>query len=180
MDSKFSGFLDKTGNFVNTHKKPLLYVGGAVAIVIVGIAVVNRLKKAVAGQNVIGGTYHNQDVDLTKTSISQATAQNYAEQLFKAFNYYWGTDLSAIKTIFKKINAEDFKMIYNAFGERTYSSINGGTPSGSIIGLDNPTVFGKNPDIDLMGWLNNELGVLDFTTKSIVRPVVEKAGFILS
>lgn len=181
METKnFSKYLDKTGNFVSTHKKPLLYVGGALAIVIVGIAIVNRVKNALAGQNVVGGSYHEQTVDKTKTRISQQTAQNYAEQLFKAFNYYWGTDLATIKTIFGKINSEDFKMIYNAFGQRTYSSINGGTPSQSIIGLDNPTVFGKNPDLDLVGWLDNELGMLDFVTKNKVRPIVEGAGFIMA
>ena len=171
--------LSKTGAFIQNNKKPLLYVGGAIAIVVIGLAVVKRVKGLVSGQNVVGGSYHEQAVDKTKTKISQATAQNYAEQLFKAFNYYWGTDLATIKTIFGKINSEDFKMIYNAFGERTYSSINGGTPSQSIIGLDNATIFGKNPDLDLLGWLQAELGIADFVTKNKVRPIVEGAGFIM-
>jgi hypothetical protein len=176
----FTNALKKTGTFVQNNKKPLLYVGGAIAIVIVGLAIVKRVKGLVSGQNVVGGNYHEQNIDKTKTKISEATAQNYAEQLFKAFNYYWGTDLATIKAIFGKINSEDFKMIYNAFGQRTYSSINGGTPSQSIIGLDNPTIFGKNPDLDLVGWLQEELGIADFMTKSKVRPIVEGAGFVMS
>jgi len=181
MESKkFANYIDKTGNFISTHKKPLLYVGGAIAVVVIGIAIVNRVKKVFAGQQVIGGNYHQQTINTSKTRISEQTAQNYAEQLFKAFNYYWGTDLATIKSIFSKINSEDFKMIYNAFGQRTYSSVNGGTPSQSIIGLDNPTIFGKNPDLDLIGWLDNELGTLDFVTKNKIRPIIEGAGFVMS
>lgn len=172
--------LSKTGTFIANNKKPLLYVGGAIVIVVIGLAVVNRLKNLVSGQKVIGANYHEQPVDVTKTKISQVTAQNYAEQLFKAFNYYWGTDLATIKSIFGKINSEDFKMIYNAFGQRTYSSINGGTPSQSPIGLDNPIIFGKNPDLDLVGWLQAELGIADFVTKNKVKPIVEGAGFVMS
>jgi hypothetical protein len=176
----FKNTLSKTGTFIGNNRKPLLYVGGAIAIVVVGLAVVNRLKNLVSGQKVVGGNYHEQQVDTTKTKISQVTAQNYAEQLFKAFNYYWGTDLATIKSIFGKINSEDFKMIYNAFGQRTYSSINGGTPSQSPIGLDNPIIFGKNPDLDLVGWLQAELGIADFVTKNKVKPIVEGAGFVMS
>jgi hypothetical protein len=176
----FKNTLSKTGTFIANNKKPLLYVGGAIAIVVIGLAVVKRVKGLVSGQNVVGGSYHEQNVDKAKTKISEATAQNYAEQLFKAFNYYWGTDTTTIKNIFSKINSEDFKMIYNAFGQRTYSSINGGTPSQSPIGLDNPTIFGKNPDLDLVGWLQEELGVLDYVTKAKVKPIVEGAGFVMS
>jgi len=176
----FKNTLSKTGTFIANNKKPLLYVGGAIAIVVIGLAVVKRVKGLVSGQNVVGGNYHEQSIDKAKTKISQATAQNYAEGLFKAFNYYWGTDLATIKSIFSKINSEDFKMIYNAFGQRTYSHINGGTPSQSAIGLDNPTIFGKNPDLDLVGWLQEELGVLDYVTKSKVKPIVEGAGFIMA
>jgi hypothetical protein len=172
--------LSKTGTFIGNNRKPLLYVGGAIVIIVVGLAVVKRLKNLVSGQKVIGANYHEQQVDITKTKISQATAQNYAEQLFKAFNYYWGTDLSVIKSIFSKINSEDFKMIYNAFGQRTYSSINGGTPSQSPIGLDNPVIFGKNPDLDLVGWLQEELGIADFVTKNKIKPIIEGAGFVMS
>jgi hypothetical protein len=178
--SKFQSTLGKTGTFIKDNKKPLLYVGGAIAIVVIGLTVVKKLRNLVSGQNVVGGNYTQQTVDTTKTKISELTAKNYAEQLFKAFNYYWGTDLATIKSIFSKINSEDFKMIYNAYGQRTYSSINGGTPSQSPIGLDNPWIFGKNPDLDLVGWLQAELGLADFVTKGKVKPIVEGAGFVFS
>jgi hypothetical protein len=174
---KLSSVLNKSGAFIKNNKKPLLYVGGAIAIVVVGLALVNKFKNLVSGQNVIGSNYREQPIDATKTKISQTTAQNYAEQLFNAFNYYWGTDLATIKSIFGKINSEDFKMIYNAFGQRTYSAINGGTPSKSPIGFDNPIIFGSNPDLDLVSWLQAELGVADILTKNKVRPIVIGAGF---
>jgi hypothetical protein len=178
MDAnKFGNALSKTGTFVQNNKKPLLYVGGAIAIVIIGLAIVNRIKKAIAGQNIVGGQYHEQAVDVTKTKISPATAKNYAESLFEAFNYYWGTDLNSIKGIFSRINSEDFKMIYNAFGKRSYSGLNGGTPSGKIYGLDTYIGF---TDLDLVGWLNAELGLADIITKKKVKPIVEGAGFIMS
>jgi hypothetical protein len=178
MDAnKFGIGVSKAGTFVQNNKKPLLYVGGAIAIIVIGLAVVNRIKKAIAGQNIVGGQYHEQAVDTAKTKISQTTAQNYAENLFDAFNYYWGTDLATIKSIFSKINSEDFKMIYNAFGKRSYSGLNGGTPSGKIYGLD--TYIGFS-DLDLVGWLNAELGLADFMTKNKVRPIVQGAGFIMS
>jgi hypothetical protein len=178
MDNfKFGNAVSKTGTFIQSNKKPLLYVGGAIAIVIIGLALVKRIKRGIAGQNVVGGEYHEQAVDQTKTKISQATAQNYAENLFQAFNYTWGTDLATIKSIFSKINSEDFKMIYNAFGKRSYSGINGGTPSGKIYGLDYWVGFN---DLDLVGWLNAELGMADFVTKGKVKPIVEGAGFVMS
>ena len=96
------------------------------------------------------------------------------------FSFIVSIFLVSIKSIFGKINSEDFKMIYNAFGQRTYSSINGGTPSQSPIGLDNPIIFGKNPDLDLVGWLQSELGIADFVTKNKVKPIVEGAGFVMS
>lgn len=169
--------LSKTGTFIQNNKKPLLYVGGAIAVIVIGLSIVNRIRKSIAGQNIVGGQYHEQAVDVTKTKISQATAKNYAENLFEAFNFYWGTDLATIKKIFSKINSEDFKMIYNAFGKRSYSGLNGGTPSGKIYGLDTYIGF---TDLDLVGWLNAELGLADFVTKNKIKPIVEGAGFIIS
>ena len=177
---KFGQYLSKTGTFIQNNKKPLLWVGGSIIAVIVAIAVVKRLKGVISGQNVKGSDYKDLVVDKTKTTISPEVAHNYAEQLYDAFNYYWGTDLATIKSVFSKINSEDFKQIYNAFGQRTYSTINGGKPSGSIIGLDNPTIFGSNPDLDLIGWFNKELGILDFVTKNQIRPIIEGAGFTLA
>ena len=177
--SKFTDSLSKTGTFIQNNKKPLLYVGGAIAVVVVATIVIGSLKKLLKGQDVLGSKFNLQPVDPSKTSISENTAKNYAESLYKAFNYGWGTDKDTIEEVFGKINSEDFKMVYNAFGERTYSSVNGGTPSGSPIGLDNPVVFGDNPNLNLLGWLDEELDWADYFLKKKIRPIIEGAGFTL-
>ena len=96
--------LSGVGTYIGNNKKPLLYVGGAIALVVIGYAVVKRVKGAVSGKNIVGGKFNNQDVDETKTTISDSTAKNYAENLFEAFNFFWGTDKTTIDTIFSKIN----------------------------------------------------------------------------
>jgi hypothetical protein len=45
-------------------------------------------------------------------SITEEQAKNYAESLYSAFNYYWGTDKQVISNVFSKINSEDFKLVY--------------------------------------------------------------------
>jgi hypothetical protein len=119
---KFGKGLSGVGTYIGNNKKPLLYVGGAIALVVIGYAVVKRVKGAVSGKNIVGGKFNTQDVDENKTTISDSTAKNYAENLFEAFNFFWGTDKTTIDTIFSKINSEDFKKVYNAFGKRSYST----------------------------------------------------------
>jgi hypothetical protein len=173
---KLGKALSSTGTYVANNKKPLLYVGGAIAIVVIGYAVVKRIKGGIAGEKIIGGKFVDQEVDLNKTSINLTTAKNYAENLFEAFNYTWGTDKSTINSIFSKINSEDFKMIYNAFGKRSYSSLNGGSPSGKWWSPD--TLVGS-VKLDLIQWINNELEWGDSALREKIRKVVEPAGFII-
>lgn len=178
----FQETLSKTGNFIVENKKPLIYLVGAVVVVGIGYSLVKGVSGGIGsffnpGKNTIGGKFNEQEVDQQKTTITQLAAKNYAESLFEAFNYSYGTDLSIIKNIFSKINSEDFKMIYNAFGKRTYSKLNGGSPSDKFYA---PDTYIGNTNLDLMGWLNAELGFLDVITKKKVKPVVEGAGFVLS
>jgi hypothetical protein len=171
--------LAKTGDFIGNNKKPLLYVGGAIAVVIIGYAIVKRVKGAIKGEEAKGGKYNKQNVDRSKTSISEETASNYAEQLFRAFNYtigtpplgVFGTDKSVIDSVFSRINPEDFKMVYNAFGTRSYSTV--GSPSN----IDK--FFNNFDNLDLISWLNEELGFGDSALKEKIRKVVEPAGFVL-
>jgi hypothetical protein len=67
--TKFQNTLSKTGTFIKDNKKPLLYVGGAIAVVVIGLALVKKVKNLVSGQNVIGSNYTQQTVDKTKTKI---------------------------------------------------------------------------------------------------------------
>lgn len=173
---KFGKGLAKTGDYISANKKPLLYVGGAIAVVVIGYAVVKRLKGGLTGQNIIKGKFVDQQIDANKTSISEITAKNYAESMFEAFNYTWGTDKSVLNEIFSQITPEDFKMIYNAYGKRSYSDLNGGTPSGAWFAPD--TWLGSR-ELDLIQWINKELGFGDGALKNKIRAVVQPAGFII-
>lgn len=166
----------KTGEFIGNNKKPLLYIGGAIAVVILGIALVKRLKGGIGGEKLSGGKFIEQDIDLTKTTISNQTAKNYAESLFEAFNYTFGTDKSVIDSVFSKINSEDFKLIYNAFGKRSYSRLNGGSPSEKIL---LPDTWLGSVKLDLIQWINEELGFGDGSLKTKIRKVTEPAGFVI-
>jgi len=171
--NKIGKGISSTGTYIAENKKPLLYVGGAVAVVVIGWAVVNRFKKAVKGNNIKGGKFVKQDIDVEKLTITPQIAKNYAEALYSAFTYYWGTDKSIINNVFDKISPEDFKLISNEFGVRSRGVIDG----------KEPTAFEKwlkqYKDLDLIGWLNAELDFLDFNLKKKVRAIVEPAGFIL-
>jgi hypothetical protein len=173
--NKIGKGVSSAGTYISENRKPLLYVGGAVAIVVVGWALTRRIKKAVsgAGRNIIEGNYIEQDIDVTKTTISKQIAKNYAEALYSAFTYYWGTDKTIVRNVFDKITPEDFKLIFNEFGIRSRGAIDGKEPTGIERWL------GLYKNLDLMGWLNAELDILDFALKNKVRAVVEPAGFIL-
>ena len=164
--------LSKTGDFIGNNKKPLLYIGGAIAIVVIGYAVVKRLKGGISGQSIKGGKFIIQDIDESQTTITDAQAKNYAENLFQAFNYTFGTDKGVIDGVFTQLNPEDFNKVYNAYGRRSYSSVTGGTPSPL-------TYLWNREDLDLISWLNYELGLGDGALKTKIRKVVEPAGFVL-
>lgn len=162
--------LSGVGTFIGNNAKPLLYIGGAIAVVVIGVALVKRFKGAISGADIKGGKFTEQDIDETKTTISNQTAKNYAENLFEAFNYFWGTDKSTIDSVFSKINSEDFKKVYNAFGKRSYATM------GSPVGLEK---LGAYTDYDLITWINNELEWGDSALREKIRKVVEPAGFVL-
>lgn len=166
--------LSDVGTFIGNNKKPLLYIGGAIAVIVVGVTLVKKFKGALEGKGVKGGKFNVQDIDETKTTISSQSAKNYAELLYEASNYDFGTDKGIMDSVFSKINSEDFKKIYNAFGKRSYSEgISGGTPSPLQEWL------GDFENLDLIGWLNNELDFGDSALREKIRKVVEPAGFVL-
>lgn len=175
-ESKFGKVIKETGNFIKENPKPILWIGGSIVVVVIAIAAVKSIKNKFSGKGIKGGIFSEQTIDNTKTTINSQTAKNYAENLFRAFNYSLGTDKSVIESVFSKINSEDFKMIYNAFGTRSYSIINGGTSSGKWLA---PDTWVGSEDIDLVSWLNEELDFTDTALKNKIRPIVNGAGFIL-
>ena len=176
----FAKGLKGTSEFIKNNPKPLLIVGGAIAAVVIGVVLTKSISGGISSlfkrKKVTGGTFSKQPVDQTRTTISDQTAKNYAENMYQAFNYDWGTDNTILNAIFSKINSEDFKQIYNAFGTRTYNQLAGGTPNGDWWNL---TTYGIYDDLDLVAWLNTELDNFDTALKKKARPIVEGAGFIL-
>lgn len=163
----------KTGEFIVTNKKPLLYIGGAIAVTILAVAVVRRLKGKIEGRDISKGKFVEQDIDLTKTTISVQTAKNYAEILFEAFNYDWGTDKSQVESVFSRIKPEDFKLVYNAYGKRDYGTLTGLSPTWA------ERAGGLYRSLDLIQWINEELEIGDSALREKIRKVIEPAGFVI-
>jgi|688.fasta_scaffold27143_17 hypothetical protein len=163
----------KTGEFIVTNKKPLLYIGGAIAVTILAVAVVRRLKGKIEGRDISKGKFVEQDIDLTKTTISVQTAKNYAEILFEAFNYDWGTDKSQVESVFSRIKPEDFKLVYNAYGKRDYGTLTGLSPTWA------ERAGGLYRSLDLVQWINEELEIGDSALREKIRKVIEPAGFVI-
>ena len=163
----------KTGEFIANNKKPLLYIGGAIAVTILAVSIVRRLKGKIEGKDISKGKFVEQDIDLTKTTISVQTAKNYAEILFEAFNYDWGTDKSQVDSVFSKIKPEDFKLVYNAYGKRDYGTLTGLSPTWA------ERAGGLYRSLDLVQWINEELEYGDSALREKIRKVAEPAGFVI-
>lgn len=172
----FGDKLTKTGEFINENKKPLLYLGGAIAVVIVGYAIVHKLSGGISNlftdKAKRGAAFQDVEVDETKTTISDSIANSYANQLYNAMESS-GTDENTIYAVFKKLqNPNDFKKVYNKFGKKSYSGIiTGGSPYGV------ETWLGMYVDGDLIEWLKTEISVLNYPTYSLIKKTIENAGF---
>jgi hypothetical protein len=175
--ANFKESIAKTGVFLVNNKKPLLYVGGAVVLVVLGYAIVSRTKKGI--DNIFtdkskGETpFEEAEVDDTKTTISNSLANTYANQLYSAMKNS-GTNEDMIYAIFKKIEKkDDFRKVYNAYGRRSYvGKLVGGSPTA----LDK--WLGNYDDFDLIEWLNEEVGYSNYPTYSLVKKVVTNAGYV--
>jgi hypothetical protein len=175
-NTSVSEAIANTGKIIKDNKVPLLWIGGATVATVLVWAIVKKWKSNIAGESIEKGKFNVQEIDYTKTTISPSVAKNYAEILFEAFNYYWGTDKASIQNVFLKIKPEDFKMVYNAFGKRSYSLLNGGSPSEISI---MPDTWIGSTKVDLIQWLNNELEFGDSNLKALVKKVIEPAGFVI-
>jgi hypothetical protein len=172
----FQDKLAKTGTFIANNKKPLLYVGGAVVIVIIGYSIVSRTKKGISSiftDKSKGETpFEEVEIDDTKTTISNSVANAYANQLFGAMRNF-GTDEDLIYAIMLKLQKkDDFRKVYNAYGKRSYV---GKFVGGSPTKLDR--LLGVYDDIDLIQWFNEEVGYSNYKTYSLIKKVVNNAGF---
>jgi hypothetical protein len=169
-----ANLISKTGNFIADNKKPLLYVGGAIAIVLVGFAIVNRLKSGIGGflkDTSVGATkFTPVEVDDTKTTISDTVANNYANQLFNTMKDA-GTDTNMITSILNKLQKkDDFLKVYNAYGRKSYYLQGEPTLSAYLFGYK---------DLDLVELFNKEVGYSNLSTYNLIKKTVTNAGLTI-
>lgn len=169
-----TNYISNVGNFIADNKKPLLYVGGAIAVVVVGFAIVNRLKGGIGGflkDSSVGATEFTPiEVDVTKTTISDTVANNYANQLFNAMKDA-GTDDNMIFQILNKLQKkDDFLKVYNAYGRKSYYLYGEPTAGAYLFGYKN---------LDLVEWFNKEVGNLNSPTYNLIKKTVANAGLTI-
>lgn len=108
-----------------------------------------------------------------QTTITASQAKIHAQTLLEAMDVQpYGTDDDRILAVFKNINAQDFKMIFNAFGMKNYNGY--GSPPESWIWQQIDNFQERN----LVYWLKSELS--DSKKKEVytlVKEIVEEAGF---
>lgn len=175
MKSNYTEYLTKTGAFIKDNKKSILWVGGSLLVVIIGIVVVKKVQSGVGNLFTDKATratpFKNIEFDDSKTTISDAIANAYANQLYNAMKSS-GTDEDTIYNVLQKLQKkEDFLKVYNAYGRKSYT--------GAFIG-QSPTKLdswlGNYDDLDLVEWLQQEVGYLNYPTYSLIKKTVTNAG----
>lgn len=168
--------LKQAGEYIQANKKPLLYIGGAIAIVIVGYAIVSKLKGGISGlftdKSSSATPFKPLFFDDKKSTISNELANSYANQFYNSMKNI-GTNEDTIYSVLQKLQKkEDFIKVYNAFGLKSYT--------GSLIG-GSPTYperwLGSYDDYDLIEWFRAELSIKNYPTYSLAKKTVNNAGF---
>lgn len=168
MDSKF---ISKAGDFIANNKKPLIYIGGAIAIVAIGYAIIRKLQGGIGSfltdKSVGAKEFVPVQIDVAKSTISDAIANNYANQLFNAMDGF-GTNSDAIYDIINKLQQkEDFRKVYNSFGRKSYYIDGSPTVSAYIFGYNN---------LDLIEWLDKEVGYSNPLTYNLIKKTIKNAN----
>jgi len=168
MESKF---ISKAGDFIANNKKPLIYIGGAIAIVAIGYAIIRKLQGGIGSfltdKSVGAKEFVPVQVDIAKSTISDAIANNYANQLFNAMDGF-GTNTDAIYDILNKLQQkEDFRKVYNSFGRKSYYIDGSPTVSAYIFGYSN---------LDLIEWLDKEVGWSNPLTYNLIKKTIKNAN----
>ncbi|WP_299833774.1 hypothetical protein [uncultured Tenacibaculum sp.] len=171
--------IKKIGNQANTvssfiveYKTPILIIGGAV----LGFYFIKKAREGIASAFDEKSEQVQIDlpIDIKKTTITKTQSKQFAQQLLDASNHMaplYGTDEATIKEVFLQLKtAEDFKLVYEAFGNKNYNGWNS-PPVGIFRHLDN-----YQPR-DLVYWLKSELEPSDGEVYDIVKARVESAGW---
>ena len=168
MESKF---ISKAGDFIANNKKPLIYIGGAIAIVAIGYAIIRKLQGGIGSfltdKSVGAKEFVPVQIDVAKSTISDAIANNYANQLFNAMDGF-GTNSDAIYDIINKLQQKaDFRKVYNSFGRKSYYIDGSPTVSAYIFGYNN---------LDLIEWLDKEVGYSNPLTYNLIKKTIKNAN----
>ncbi|TYB78334.1 hypothetical protein [Bizionia myxarmorum] len=175
--STASNSAKKVGKSVADNPKQTLYIVGGILAIYLGYRSVKAINNFFNGDGDVDNTINfGYKIDQTKLSIGTEQARNYAAQLLTAFNHNAfgsATDEGTIYQIFKKINPEDFKLIFNEFGQKNYAVIFDGSPPANWFGGN---VSEKQ---DLIWWLKAELNsILDYDVYKQVKSIVTQAGSV--
>jgi hypothetical protein len=174
--------LAKAGNYIGKNKVALLYVGGAVVLLFAVPPLVRKLRSVLSLEGEKAKEYDfvkEIQVNTSKATINQDQAGIMSNQLVNYMSTSGGTDEDGIQSVFNQIqNEDDMKTLYKAFGIRKYSYVNQGEASGLLFGLLENA--GGYDDLDLLGWLEAELGYFDWNTKKVVNEKLALMGLSIS
>ena len=180
--SKVKNTAKNVGKSVANNPTNTLYIIGGVAAVYLGYKAIQKISDLFSDDNV-----QNNNVDVTLQvnsnglSITPEVATQYASQLLQAINHKdWiglsDTDEDTIEAVFSNINSEDFKLIYNIFGNKPYDSTNGNIPEDGFWGGIQDGLFAS--PVDLVTILKHELdSYFDSTVYNKLKPIIQGAGF---
>jgi hypothetical protein len=164
-------YIGQAGTFIQENKKPLMYVGGAIAIVVIGYSIVRRTQSGISGlfknKSIGASDFKPLEVEVSKVTISDALANTYSNQLYNAMKDS-GTDEDTIYSVLEKLQKkDDFLKVYNTFGKKSYYVVGEPTISAWLFGYK---------DQDLVEWLRSELGYSNLLTYNLAKKTVTNAG----
>lgn len=164
-------YIGEAGTFIQENKKPLIYVGGAIAIVVIGYAIVKRTTSGIGGlfsdKSIGESEFKALEVDSSKVTISDSVANTYSNQLYNAMKDF-ATDEDAIYAVLQKLQKkDDFLKVYNTYGKKSYYIDGEPTISAWLFGYK---------DLDLVEWFRKELGYSNLPTYNLAKKTVTNAG----
>jgi len=164
-------YIGQAGTFIQENKKPLMYVGGAIVIVVIGYSIVRRTQSGISGlfknKSIGASDFKPLEVEVAKVTISDALANTYSNQLYNAMKDN-GTDEDTIYSVLQKLQKkDDFLKVYNTFGKKSYYVDGEPTISAWLFGYK---------DQDLVEWLRSELGYSNLLTYNLAKKTVTNAG----
>ena len=170
---KIGSTAHSVSDFILEYKTPLLMAGG----IFLGWYIIRSTRKGIesAFEEKSEQVTINLPINTQNTTITKTQSQQFAQQLLDASNQMeplWGTDEETVKKVFLQLKtAEDFKLVYEAFGYKNYNGWNS-PPVGIFRYID------TYEPRDLVYWLKSEIKPSDGEVYDIVKARVESAGWV--